>query len=474
MADKFVHRVGICDTTLRDGHQSLLATRLSTEHILEVASLMDEVGYAACEVWGGATFDTCMRFLNENPFERLRKIRAAMPKTKLQMLLRGQNLVGYRHYSDHMVDEFVKASVANGIDIIRIFDALNDLRNLERAMAAAKAEGAHVQGAVAYTISPVHNIEYFTKASLRLKELGADSICIKDMAGLLLPAVAYDLVKSIKEATGLPIQLHSHYTSGLASMSYLKAVEAGADVLDCASSAFALATSQPAEESMIAALQGTPYDTHLDLDKINPITVKLKEIRKDYAAFDSTDYRVDTNVLRYQMPGGMISNFLAQLRDQGASDRLDECLAEVPRVRADMGYPPLVTPSSQIVGSQALLNVLMGERYKMATSEVKSYFKGEYGQPPAPMNEEVRHKVIGDAAVITCRPADLIPDDFETARHEIGAYARDEEDLLMYIMFPAVAKKFLEDRLAAETRVEYAMVGEEKNEAGETVHYVHV
>lgn len=474
MAEQIGHKVGICDTTLRDGHQSLLATRLSTADLLEVASMMDEVGFASVEVWGGATFDSCMRFLDEDPWERLRKLRKAMPKSKLQMLLRGQNLVGYRHYSDDVVDEFIKHCVGNGIDIIRIFDALNDVRNYERAMYAAKKEGAHVQAGIAYTISPIHSIEYFANEACTLKEMGADSICVKDMAGLLKPYDAYELVKAIKERTGLMVQMHSHYTSGLASMSYLKAVEAGADVLDCAMSALALASSQPAAASLIAAFQGTPYDTGLDLDQMSAINDILKRIRKKYAKFDTTDYRVDTNVLRYQMPGGMISNFMSQLRDQNALDRLQEVLEEVPRVRADMGYPPLVTPTSQIVGSQSVLNVLLGERYRMATNEVKAYFRGEYGTPPAPMNPEVQKKVIGDAEAITCRPADLIQSSLQQARKEIGPWAKSEEDVLLYIMFPTVAKTFLENRMAGETKVEYQMMGIEEGKDGKEVDYLPV
>ena len=435
---------------------------------------MDEIGYAAVEVWGGATFDTCMRFLNEDPWERLRKLRKAFSKTKLQMLLRGQNLVGYRHYSDDVVDEFIKRAVANGIDIIRIFDALNDLRNYERAVYAAKKEGAQVQAAIAYTISPIHNNEYFANEAAKLKDMGADSIAIKDMAGLLLPYDSYKLVKVIKERTGLPVQMHSHYTSGMASMAYLKGVEAGADILDCAMSAMALASSQPACETMVAALANTPYDTGLNLDKFAEINETLKDIRKHYGKFDNTDPRVDTNVLRYQMPGGMISNFISQLKESNELDKLPKVLEEVPRVREDMGYPPLVTPTSQIVGSQALLNVRLGERFKMATTEVKAYLRGEYGTPPAPINEEIRRKVIGDAEVITCRPADLIKSSYAEAKREIGALAESEEDVLLYIMFPQVAKPFLETRLAGKARVELNMLGVEANNAGKDVSYVPV
>jgi oxaloacetate decarboxylase alpha subunit len=384
-----------------------------------------------------------------------------MPKTKLQMLLRGQNLVGYRHYADDVVDEFVKRAVSNGIDIIRIFDALNDPRNLARAMAATKKEGAHVQGCISYTNSPVHSITHFAELAATLRDMGADSICIKDMAGIIYPYGASELVRAIKDKTGLPVQMHCHYTSGMASMAYLKAVEAGADVLDCANSALALSSSQPCEETMIASFQGTPYDTGLNLTKLVPIAEELKAIRKKYAAFDNADPRVDPNVLQYQIPGGMISNFISQLEQSNAMNRLNEVLEEVPCVRQDMGYPPLVTPSSQIVGSQALLNVLQGERYKMATKETQNYFKGEYGAPPAPMNQDVKQKVVGNAETITCRPADLIPPMLAEAQREIGAWIDTPEDLLIYIMFPQVAKTFLENRMAGKTRVEYNMVGGE-------------
>ena len=464
MTQDMKKKVRICDTTFRDAHQSLFATRLTTDDIMEIAPEIDKLGFYSLEVWGGATFDSCMRFLNEDPWERLRKIRSAVKNTKLQMLLRGQNLVGYKHYADDVVDEFVKRAVANGIDIIRIFDALNDVRNLERAMKATKKEGAHVQGTISYTISPVHNIEYFANMSKTLKEMGADSICIKDMAGIISPYGAYDLVKAIKEATGgdLPVELHCHYTSGMASMSYLKAIEAGCDIVDCALSAMALSTSQPAVESIVATLAGTPYDTGLDIHEIAAVSTHMKQIRTKYKSFDLADPRVDPNVLVYQIPGGMVSNFISQLRESNALDRLEEVLSEVPRVRKDLGYPPLVTPTSQIVGSQSLLNVLAGERYKMATNEVKNYLRGEYGASPAPMDQEIKKKVIGDDEVITVRPGDLIPPQIEEAKHELGVYMESMEDLLSYILFPQVAKKFLEGKMAGKTNVEYNMVGGEK------------
>jgi oxaloacetate decarboxylase alpha subunit len=454
-------KVFICDTTFRDAHQSLLATRMTTADILAIASDMDEIGFGAMEVWGGATFDTCMRFLNEDPWDRLRAIRKAMPKTKLQMLLRGQNLVGYRHYADDVVDEFVGRAVDNGIDIIRIFDALNDVRNVSRAIVATKKEGAHAQAAISYTNSPVHNIEYFANLCQELKDLGADSIAIKDMAGIIYPYGAYELVSAIIAKTGLPVQMHCHYTSGMAAMSYLKAAEAGATIFDCALSSVALSSSQPADETMVATFEGTEYDTGISLDALAPLAERMKTIRTKYKQYDVADPRVDPNVLRYQIPGGMISNFISQLQESKAMDKLDEVMAEVPRVREDLGYPPLVTPSSQIVGSQALLNVLSGERYKTVTNEVKNYFKGEYGVPPAPMNKTIKKQIIGDEKTITCRPADLLEPQLRSASKEIGLWAETPEDLLSYILFPQVAKKFLEDKMAGKTNVEYNMVGGE-------------
>lgn len=441
-------KVGITDTTLRDAHQSLLATRMTIEDILSVASDLDKVGFHSMEVWGGATFDSCMRFLNEDPWERLRKIRKACPNTKLQMLLRGQNLLGYRHYSDDVVDLFVQKCVENGIDIIRIFDALNDVRNVESAVRATKKYGAHAQVAVSYTNSPVHNTAHFVELAKKLKAMGADSICIKDMSGLIYPYGAYDLVKGIKEGAGLMVQLHCHYTSGMAAMSYLKAIEAGCDVVDCAMSPLAMGTSQPADETMVAVLQGTQYDTGIDLNDLLAIAPKVKEIRSHYKEFDLANPGVDPTVLASQIPGGMMSNFLSQLKAANALDRIDEVLAEVPRVRKDMGYPPLVTPSSQIVGAQALLNVLSGGRYKMVTNEVKGYFQGQYGQPPAPMDAEVQKQIIKDLPVITHRPADDLPPYLDEARKEIGSLAKNDEDLLLYVMFPQVAKPFLEQKYA--------------------------
>ncbi|NPV69758.1 MAG: oxaloacetate decarboxylase subunit alpha [Firmicutes bacterium] len=456
--------VRITDTTLRDAHQSLLATRMKTADMTPVAEKLDAVGFHSLEVWGGATFDTCMRFLNEDPWERLRALRKAFKRTKLQMLLRGQNLVGYRHYADDIVEEFVKRAVANGIDIMRIFDALNDIRNLEKAIEVSKREGAHVQATVCYTISPVHNVEHYVEKAKTLAGLGADSICIKDMAGILYPSDAYEIVRRLKEELDIPVQLHCHYTSGMASMSYLKAIEAGCDVVDAAISSMALGTSQPPVESLVAALRGTPYDTGLDLELLAEISDYFKDVRKHYSQFDVAGPTVDTNVLIYQIPGGMVSNFISQLQQQNALDRLREVLQEVPRVRKDLGYPPLVTPSSQIVGSQAVLNVLTGERYKMVTNEVKAYLKGLYGQPPAPVDEDVRKRVIGDEKPITDRPANHIEPGLEQAKKESANYAESIEDVLSYALFPQVAMKFLQERLAARSKVDYNIVEGAKKE----------
>jgi len=447
--------VRITDTTLRDGHQSLLATRMKIEHMLPIADKIDKVGFHSLEVWGGATFDTCMRFLNEDPWERLRKLRSVFKNTKLQMLLRGQNLVGYKHYPDDVVELFVKKAAENGIDIFRIFDALNDPRNMHKAISVAKEVNAHVQATISYTISPFHNVEHFVELGRELRDMGADSLCIKDMAGLITPAGAYELVRELKEHVKLPVQLHCHYTSGMASMAYLKAVEAGVDVIDCAISSMSMGTSQPPIETMVAALKDTEYDTGLDLNVLSEIADYFKEVRKNYKEFDLAGNAVDTNVLRYQIPGGMLSNFYSQLAQQNALDKLKDVLEEVPKVREDLGYPPLVTPSSQIVGSQAVLNVLAGERYKMVISEVKAYVKGEYGRPPAQVNEEVRKKIIGDEKPIDCRPADMLHPGLEQAKKEIAPYLEKEEDILSYAIFPNVAKQFLEERLAGKVKVDF-------------------
>ncbi|WP_347490981.1 oxaloacetate decarboxylase subunit alpha [Desulfoscipio sp. XC116] len=447
-------KVKIMDTTMRDGHQSLLATRMRTEHMLPIAEKVEQVGFHAIEIWGGATFDSCMRFLNEDPWERLRVVRRHFKNSKLQMLLRGQNVVGYKHYADDVLEEFVKRTVDNGLDIFRIFDALNDTRNMEKAIEYVKREGAHAQGTVVYTISPVHDYDFYMRTGAELKEMGVDSLCLKDMAGILAPQPAYDIVKGWKEKLGIMVQLHCHYTSGMASMTYMKAVEAGVDVLDCAISSLALQSSQPSIESMVAAFKDTPYDTGMDLELLSEIAEYFKGVRKHYAAFDNASSSPDTNVLTYQIPGGMISNFINQLKEQNALDKLPEVLAEVPRVREDFGYPPLVTPSSQIVGSQAALNVLLGERYKMATNEVKNYMRGFYGRSPAPVNEEARKKIIGNEEPIKCRPADLIEPELPKAREECASYMEKEEDIVSVALFPQVAPKFLQERMAKKLKVD--------------------
>ncbi len=438
-------KVGITDTSLRDAHQSLLATRMRLIEMLPVVELMDQVGYHSLEVWGGATFDACMRFLDEDPWERLRQLRKGFRKTKLQMLLRGQNIVGYRHYPDDVLEEFVKKAVANGIDIIRIFDALNDLRNLEQAIHFTKREGAHAQGTISYTISPFHSNDYFVKVGHELKALGADSVCIKDMAGLIAPYDAFDLVSRLKDDVGLPVQLHCHYTSGMASMAYLKAVEAGVDVVDTANAALAMGASQPATDSLVAALKGTAFDTGLDLQLLSKISEHFKEISCSYD-IPREVLGVDTNVLSYQIPGGMISNLASQLAEQKATHLLQDVLEEVPRVREDLGCPPLVTPSSQIVGTQAVVNVLTGERYKMVSTEIKNYLRGLYGRPPGAINADLLAKVLKGEEPIRGRPADQLPPQLEEARREIQPYLEQEEDLLSYVIFPNVALEFFKRR----------------------------
>ncbi len=446
-------KLKITDTTLRDAHQSLFATRMKTEDMLPVAELIDNVGYYSLEVWGGATFDACIRFLNEDPWIRLRTLRKHFKKTKLQMLLRGQNLVGYRHYADDVVEEFVKRAVDNGLDIIRIFDALNDTRNMELSMKVAKEAGAHVQGAISYTISPVHNIDFYLKMAKELEQMGADSICIKDMAGLLTPYDAYELVSKLKKTVSVPIQMHSHFTSGMADMMYLKAIEAGADVIDTAISSLALSTSQPAIEPFVVVLKNTEWDLGFDLEVLSKLAKYFAEV-KEKRSHVKKEIKIDTNVLIYQIPGGMMSNLISQLQEQNALDRYEEVLKEIPRVREDLGYPPLVTPTSQIVGIQAVMNVLFGERYKVVTKEVKNYVKGYYGRPPVPIKEEIRKKIIGDEEPITVRPADLIPPELEKARKELNGYMEKEEDVLTYALFPQVAMKFFRDREAKKYKID--------------------
>lgn len=442
-------KIGITETVLRDAHQSLIATRMRTEEFVDILPQMDKIGYHSLECWGGATFDACLRFLDEDPWERLRTIRKKCPETKLQMLFRGQNMLGYRHYSDEIVDYFVKKSIDNGIDILRIFDALNDVRNLETAINAANKYGGHVQAAISYTTGPVFDVDYYCHYAKQLENAGASSICIKDMAGLLTPYGTYDLVKALKETVKIPIQLHTHYTSGLASMVLLKGIEAGVDVIDTAMSPLAMGTSHPATESMVAALKGTEYDTELDLKALSEIRDFFAPLRQKYldnGLLDPKMLGVDANTLLYQVPGGMLSNLNSQLKQAGKEDQLEEVLAEVPRVRKDAGYPPLVTPSSQIVGTQAVFNVVMGERYKMVTKEFKDLVAGKYGATPCKIDPEFQKKIVGDEEVITCRPADLLNDTIEQFKSEISEYYEQEEDVLSYAQFGQVAVKFFEKR----------------------------
>ncbi len=442
-------KVFITDTILRDAHQSQAATRMRLEDMLPACKALNEVGYWSLECWGGATFDSCMRFLGEDPWERLRTLKREMPDTKLQMLLRGQNLLGYKHYADDVVDEFIKKSIQNGIDVIRIFDALNDTRNMERSIQATKKNGGHVEAALSYTISPVHNIDYFVDLAIKLENMGADTICIKDMANLLLPYDAYALVKALKAKVSVPIHLHTHNTTGTGEMTYLMAIQAGVDIIDTALSPLANGTSQPSTEAMVATLNGTEYETGIELQKLSEIAAHFRTVAgklKDAGILDPKVLSVDANTLLYQVPGGMLSNLISQLKQAKAEDKYYEVLEEVPRVRKDFGYPPLVTPTSQIVGSQAVLNVLMGERYKMVTKESKGVVRGEYGQLPAPIDDEIKNKIIPDEKVITCRPADLIEPELEKYRKEVGDLAKCDEDVLSYALFPQVAKKFFEER----------------------------
>ncbi|MDH4236551.1 MAG: sodium-extruding oxaloacetate decarboxylase subunit alpha [Nitrospira sp.] len=436
----------ITDVALRDGHQSLLATRMRTEDMLPIAQKLDAVGYWSLEVWGGATFDTCLRFLKEDPWERLRALRAAMPNTKLQMLLRGQNLVGYRHYADDVLERFIERSAANGIDVFRIFDALNDVRNLDRAVREVKACGKHAEAAISYTVSPVHNLDRFVEMAKRLEDLGTDTLCIKDMAGLLAPLDAYHLMRRLKAAVKVPIHLHSHYTSGMASMSSLMAILGGLDMLDTAMSPLAGGTSHPATETLVASLRNTPYDTGLDLSAFLPITEHFRTVRRKYRQFESDFTGVDAEILTSQIPGGMLSNLAAQLTEQNALDRMKEVLEEVPRVRKEMGYPPLVTPTSQIVGTQATLNVLTGERYKVVTTETKNYFLGLYGRAPGPLDSEIMARAIGNEEPIKTRPADRLEPELAANKKELPASASSVEDQLSFALFPAIAREFFEAR----------------------------
>ena len=447
-------KIHVTDTILRDAHQSLIATRMRTEDMLPICGKLDQVGYWSLEVWGGATFDACVRFLKEDPWERLRQLKAALPNTRLQMLLRGQNLLGYRHYSDDVVRAFVAKAAVNGIDVFRIFDAMNDVRNLRVSIEAVKAAGKHAQGTICYTTSPVHTTAAFVEQAKAMAAMGVDSIAIKDMAGLLTPYATGDLVKALKEALSLPVVIHSHDTAGLASMCQMKAIENGADRIDTAISSFAWGTSHPGTESMVAALKGSEYDTGLDLELIQEIGLYFYGVRKKYHQFESEFTAVDTRVQVNQVPGGMMSNLANQLKEQGALHRINEVFEEIPRVREDLGFPPLVTPTSQIVGTQAVFNVLAGERYKTITNEVKLYLQGRYGKAAGKINETLRAQAIGSEEVIEVRPADLIKPEMDRLREEVGNLARSEEDVLTYAMFPDIGRKFLEERAAGTLKPE--------------------
>lgn len=449
--------VKIMETVLRDAHQSLIATRMTTEQMLPIIEKMDKVGYHAVECWGGATFDASLRFLKEDPWDRLRKLRDGFKNTKLQMLFRGQNILGYRPYADDVVEYFVQKSIANGIDIIRIFDCMNDIRNLETAVKATNKEGGHSQIALSYTLGDAYTMDYWMDMAKRVEDMGATSLCIKDMAGLLVPYEATELVGSLKAATKLPIQLHTHYTSGVASMSYLKAIEAGCDIIDTAISPFAMGTSQPATEVMVETFKGTPYDTGLDQNLLAEIAEYFRPMREEALASGLMSTKilgVDIKTLLYQVPGGMLSNMVSQLKEQNAEDKYYEVLEEIPRVRKDLGECPLVTPSSQIVGTQAVFNVLMGERYKMATKETKAVLSGEYGATIKPFNPEVQKKVIGDKVPITCRPADLLENELSTIEAEMAQWKEQDEDILTYALFPQVATDFFKYRQAQKTKVD--------------------
>lgn len=457
MSEQIKRPVKITETILRDAHQSLIATRMTTEQMLPIIDIMDRVGYHSVECWGGATFDASLRFLKEDPWERLRKLRAGFKNTKLQMLFRGQNILGYRHYADDVVEYFVQKSIANGIDIIRIFDALNDLRNLECSVKAANKEKGHAQVAICYTLGDDYTTDYFVDLAKNIESMGADSICVKDMAGLLVPYKATELITALKTAVNIPIDLHSHYTSGVAGMTYMKAIEAGCDIIDTAMSPFAMGTSQPATEVMVETFKGTPYDTGLDQKLLAEIADYFRPQRDQALESGSLNPKVmgvNIKTLLYQVPGGMLSNLISQLKEQKAEDKYAEVLEEVPRVRKDFGEPPLVTPSSQIVGTQAVLNVLTGERYKMVTKESKAILSGEYGRTVKPFNPEVQKKVIGDKEPITCRPADLLKPELATIEKEMEQWKEQDEDILSYALFPQVALEFFKYRKAQRDKVD--------------------
>ena len=467
MADTAKRPVKIVETVLRDAHQSLLATRMSTEQMLPIIDKMDEVGYHSVECWGGATFDASLRFLKEDPWERLRKLKAGFKKTKLQMLFRGQNILGYNHYADDVVEYFVQKSIANGIDIIRIFDCLNDIRNLETAVRAANKENGHAQIALSYTLGDAYTLDYWKDMAKRIEDMGAKSLCIKDMAGLLVPVKATELVSALKETVSIPIDLHTHYTSGVAAMTYMKAVESGCDIIDTAMSPFSMGTSQPATEVMVEAFKGTPYDTGLDQTKLAEIADYFRPMREEAlksGLMNTKVLGVNIQTLRYQVPGGMLSNLVSQLKEMGQEDKYEQVLEEVPRVRKDFGEPPLVTPSSQIVGTQAVLNVVSGERYKMVTKESKKLLSGEFGQTVKPFNPEVQKKCIGDVKPITCRPADLIKPQLADLEKEMAQYKQQDEDVLSYALFPQVATEFFKYREAQKDKVD-ASVADTENKA---------
>lgn len=464
MAGQEKKPVKIVETILRDAHQSLIATRMTTEQMLPILDKIDKVGYHSVECWGGATFDASLRFLKEDPWERLRKLKKGLPNTKLQMLFRGQNILGYNHYADDVVEYFVQKSIANGIDIIRIFDCLNDIRNLETAVKAANKEKGHAQIALSYTLGDAYTLEYWKDIAKKIEEMGANSLCIKDMAGLLTPYQATELVEALKSSVKIPIDLHTHYTSGVAAMTYLKAVEAGCDIIDTAMSPFALGTSQPATEVMVETFKGTPYDTGFDQKLLAEIADYFRPIREDCLASGLMNTKVlgvNIKTLMYQVPGGMLSNLVSQLKEMNQEDKYEEVLEEVPRVRKDFGEPPLVTPSSQIVGTQAVLNVVAGERYKMVTKESKKLLSGEFGQTVKPFDKEVQKKCIGDVEPITCRPADKIEPQLETLKKECAQYVRQDEDVLSYALFPQVATDFFKYREAQENKVDQSMADKE-------------
>ena len=445
----FMGKIKVTETSLRDGHQSLMATRMTTAEMIPIIKTMDKVGYYAMEVWGGATYDAEIRFLNEDPWERLREIRKRVKNTKLQMLLRGQNLLGYRHYADDIVEKFVELSIKNGIDIIRTFDALNDIRNVKKVVESTKKYGGHSQLAICYTISPVHTIEYYKKLAFEMQNMGADSIAIKDMSGILLPNVAYKLVSELKSILNIPLELHTHSTAGMAGMSVLKAIEAGVDIIDTAISPFGGGTSQPPTESIVRALQGTEYDTGLNLELLKEVEEYFKPIRKKYmdnGILNPKALEIEPNIVEYQLPGGMLSNLLSQLKAQNAQDKYEDVLREIPKVRKDLGYPPLVTPMSQMVGTKAVFNVLTGNRYKIIPKEIKDYVKGMYGKSPVPISDEIKKIIIGDEKIFTGRPADLIKDEYDLMKKEIGNLAKSDEDILTYACFPQIAKDYLKKK----------------------------